>query len=113
MKFFIFFFFLLNSLPVLAISRQEVETLLRSKNISLRGLEAQGSVLLMGEVTGHGKVIPMDKVEAILTDREVILRHEIESISPHGQRSLSTTDSIRGNGRYILTEDVQATILSR
>lgn len=94
-----------------ALTRSDVERMLSSKNVSLQGLEASGSVMLLGEVTGHGRSIPLEKVQAILTDKDAILRHEIESVSPSGVKILGSSDSIRAGGQYILIEDVRATIL--
>lgn len=96
-----------------ALTRSDVERMLAAKNVSLRALEGQGAVMLLGEVTGHGRSVPLEKVEAILTEKDVILSHEIESVSPNGARNLSQSDSIRAQGQYILREDVKATILRK
>lgn len=94
-----------------AITRSDVERLLSHRNVSLKALEASGAQMLMGEVTGHGRAIPVEKIEAILTDNKAILRKDIEGLIPTGARSLNSVETIRSQGQYILTEDVRATIL--
>ena len=113
MKFLTLIILLTSMLPAWSLTRSEMEEMLRTKNLSLSSFESRGLQVIMGEVTGHGRQIPMDKLEAIFTDKDVILRREIEATTPAQARSLSGIDTLRARGQYFLKGDVKATIISR
>ena len=77
---------MLFSLQALAsLSRTQAARLLQERNIQLSARENAGARLLLGEVTGAGLVIPVEKVELVIAQNRVILKKEIESMdfTPH------------------------------
>ncbi|HXH31286.1 MAG TPA: hypothetical protein VNJ01_10780 [Bacteriovoracaceae bacterium] len=111
MKTVFFLLTLLLSFQSFALTRTEIDQLLAKKKTSLPKLETQGAKLLPGEVTGHGKSVSFSKVAVLLTDREAILKSEIESVEFDGVHNLENIQTIRFNGQYISREDVKATII--
>jgi hypothetical protein len=88
-----------------ALDRVTAQQLLAEKNVSLTSLESNGSQLLLGEITGAGRVIPA-KVEVIFINEEAILKKEIESMD----QGLS---SFRAKGVYFLNTDIKGVILKK
>jgi hypothetical protein len=105
----------LFSLQALAnLNRTQAERLLQSRNIQLQSRESAGARLLLGEVTGAGFVIPVDKVELVIAHNRVILKKEIESMDfvPHTLK-LTDLSSFRAHGVYFTKEDIQGALISR
>jgi hypothetical protein len=97
---------LLSSISSHALTKPQLETLLKQKGISLSDLERQGMSVILGEVTGHRQFLPTAKVHTIATEHEAILKHEIESMDFQHQ-------SIRYRGQYLTMDEIKAVILSR
>ncbi len=96
------------------LGRPQAERLLQERNISLAASESAGARLLLGEVTGAGFVVPMEKVELVIAQNRVFLRKEIEAVDfvPHTQR-LNDLSSFRAKGLYFTRDDIQATLVRR
>lgn len=106
---------LLFSLQALAsMNRTQAERLLLERNIQLSARENAGARLLLGEVTGAGLVIPVEKVELVIAQNRVIFKKEIESMdfAPHTLR-LKDLSSFRAHGVYYTREDIQGALISR
>lgn len=99
---------LLSSLVAEAMPRPQLEALLREKGVILADAEMRGMRVLMGEVTGH---IPFSKVQVLVTDREAILKSEIDSVDFNGPQSVGGVVSVRYNGQYVLRKDVKAVLV--
>lgn len=84
-----------------ALDRQSISELLEKKGVALVELERRGFQVLMGEVTGSTKGIPLAKVQAILTHDEAILRREIEGTEVRGSAVLGNLQSVRFGGQYV------------
>ncbi len=108
MKTFLILFTLLFSLTGGAMTRPEIEALLKEKGHSLVEMEMRGLRLLMGEVTGH---IPFSKVQVLITEQEAIMKSEIDSVDFSGGQTLGGVSSVRFKGQYVLRRDVKATIV--
>lgn len=114
MKTFTFLFLILLSLEGLAFERQDAEQLLNQRNFSLQNFENQGERLLLGEVTGGGKIINLEDVSAIFLEQQVILKKEIESFHTQEETStLSAVDTFRANGLYFSKEEIKAILLKQ
>ncbi len=101
----------LLSTHAFALTRSEVDGLLRAKNTSLAALEQQGARLMPGENTGHGRAVAFSKVRVIFTEKSAIFKNEIEAVSFQGAETVGNIESLRVNGGYILKEDVKATLI--
>ena len=115
MKTLLFSLSILFSFHTLAsINRNQAERLLQERNIQLSYRENAGARLLLGEVTGAGLVIPVEKVELIIAQNKVIFKKEIESMDfvPHTLR-LKDLSSFRAHGLYYTRDDIQAALISR
>lgn len=99
---------LLTSLSSHALTRGEIEVLLKEKGVQLVEMEIRGMRLLMGEVSGH---IPFSKVQVLVTEHEAILKTEIDSVDFNGAEILGGVVSVRYNGQYVMKKDVKATIV--
>ncbi len=102
--------FIFCSLSAGALTRPELDALLKERNLSVSGLELQGLKIVMGEVTGHLTAVPFKRVAMLITRDEAILPSEFETIE--GGRTLGELVSARFRGQYILLKDVRATVLS-
>ena len=102
--------FFLSSFAAHAITKPQLEALLREKGIEISKLEAQGMQIYMGEVTGHLNALPFSKVQILVTEHEAILKSEIDSVDFSGAQNLGSVVSVRFNGQYLLKQDVKATI---
>jgi len=111
MKIVFFILLFLSSLSSYAMTRSQLETLLKEKGINLAEVEMKGMKVFMGEVTGHINTIPFSKVKALVTDKEAILKSEIDSVDFKAGQSLGDVVSVRYSGQYILKKDVKATIV--
>jgi hypothetical protein len=95
-----------------ALTRQQIETLLNQKNMTLMQLEQRGAQVLLGEVTGHGRAVPFNKVQVLFTESEAILKHEIDSVEfKGGAEQLGNISTVRFQGQYVLKQDVKAAIV--
>lgn len=115
MKTLLITFSVLFSFQALAnLNRAQAERLLQERNIQLSARENAGARLLLGEVTGAGLVIPVEKVELVIAQNRVILKKEIESMdfAPHTLR-LKDLSSFRAHGVYYTREDIQGALISR
>lgn len=111
MKFLICLMILANSLLSFSLTREEAIILLAQKNVSLQQLEDQGSQLLLGEVTGGGKSIPMGQVRAILTNESAILQNEIHDIEFSGSPVLSAVELFKTAGEIVLKQEIVGVIV--
>lgn len=102
---------LLTSLASHALTRPQLEALLKEKGVNLVEMEMRGMRLLMGEVTGHINAVPFSKVQVLITENEAILKKEIDSVDFSGSQILGSVVSVRFNGQYVLKKDVKATII--
>jgi hypothetical protein len=93
------------------LSRTQIEQLLLKKNIKLSAVESLGSKLLIGEVTGAGRGVPMSKIQAFITHDRAILSSEIDSIDAGVPSVLSNLSSLRFEGNYILSTDLEAVLI--
>lgn len=102
---------LLASLSSYALTRGEIEVLLKEKGVELVQMEIRGMRLLMGEVSGHINTVPFSKVQGLITDQEAILKTEIDSVDFNGAQNLGGVISVRYNGQYVMKKDVKAMIV--
>jgi len=80
--------------------------------MSLQILEQQGSQLLLGEVTGAGRALNAEQIDAIFMQDQVVLKQEIEAITFKKKgKKLADIDSFRANGLYFTIEDIQAVLI--
>ncbi len=110
MRIIILLSFLLSTLAAHAMTKSELDALLRERGLSVSALELQGLKVVMGEVTGHLTAVPFKRVAMLITKDDVILRSEIEVIE--GGRTIGELVSARFNGQYFLLKDVRATVIS-
>ncbi len=113
MKTLILFLGLLTAFQALAMDRTQAERLLQARQLSLRQLEQGGGRLLVGgEVTGAGLVMPTDRVQIVIVQDRVILKREIESMdfSPLTGK-LGDLDSFRVGGTYYTREDIRGVVI--
>lgn len=103
--------FFLSSFNALAMTRPQLESLLKEKGINLAEVEIKGMKVLMGEVTGHINAVPFSKVQILVTNKEAILKNEIDSVDFRSGATLGDIISVRYSGQYILKKDVKATIV--
>jgi hypothetical protein len=108
MRILFFLLFFLSSLTAQALSRPQLETLLKEKGVKLVEMELQGLKVIMGEVTGH---IPFSKVQILVTDNEAILKEEIDSVDFNGSQNFGSVISVRFNGQYVMKKDVKAVLV--
>lgn len=94
-----------------ALTRNQLEVLLKDKGVNLVEIEMKGMKILMGEVTGHINAIPFAKVYILVTENEAILKSEIDSVDFNGSQNLGAVVSLRFSGQYVLKKDVKATIV--
>jgi hypothetical protein len=99
------------SLSAQALTRPQLEALLKEKGVSLMELEIQGMKVLMGEVSGHINAVPFSKVQMLVTESEAIMKSEIDSVDFNGAQNLGGILSVRFNGQYVMKKDVKATII--
>ncbi len=104
---------LLTSLTSHALTRSQLEALLKEKGINLMEVEMQGMRVLMGEVSGHINAIPFSKVQILVTENEAILKREIDSVDFSGAQNMGAVSSVRYNGQYVMKKDIKATIVSQ
>lgn len=110
MKTLIALLILLTSFASHALTRPQLEALLKEKGINLMEVEMQGMRVLMGEVSGHINAIPFSKVQILVTENEAILKNEIDSVDFSGAQTMGSVSSVRFNGQYIMKKDIKATI---
>ena len=111
MKTLIALFVLLFAMSSHALTRSQLEALLKEKGINLMEVEMQGMRVLMGEVSGHINAIPFSKVQILVTDHEAILKNEIDSVDFSGAQNMGGVSSVRFNGQYVTKKDIKATIV--
>lgn len=102
---------LMTSFVSQALDRTQLEILLKEKGVDLLEVEMRGMKVLMGEVSGHIKAIPFSKVQMLVTEREAILKDEIDSVDFSGNQTMGSIVSVRFNGQYVMKKDVKATIV--
>lgn len=100
------------SAKALALGRVEAERLIQQRSINLQTLEQNGARLILGEVTGGGRVLPADRVEVILLQDRAVLKREVVSMdfSPVTGR-LGDLSSFRVGGLYYTAEDVRGVVV--
>lgn len=98
-----------------AITRASAERLLQQRNVNLQQVEAQGGRLILGEVTGGGRVIPTDRLQVVIVDNRAVLKREIISMdfNPSSGSQIGQLDSFRVGGTYYTRQDVQAVVVGR
>jgi len=79
--------------------------------LNVNAVEQQKRQLLLGEVTGHISGVPYSQIKALVTDHEVILKEEIQSVTFKGSRILGNLSMLRFKGQYILQEDIKGVVL--
>jgi hypothetical protein len=113
MKTLIALFVLLFAFSSQALTRSQLEALLKEKGINLMEVEMQGMRVLMGEVSGHINAVPFAKVQILVTEQEAILKREIDSVDFSGAQNMGAVSSVRYNGQYVMKKDIKATIVSQ
>lgn len=100
------------SAKAMSMDRNTADQLLQAQGMNLSHLEASGATLLLGEVTGGGRAIPADRVQAIILDNQAITRTQISSMDfrPATNR-LSDIDSFRAGGTYFTREDIRGVVV--
>jgi hypothetical protein len=112
MKKLFFLLLLLNCFESEAFDRIQAEQLLNQRQIQLRQLEQAGGQLLLGEVTGAGKVIPIERVQILFLDQKALFKKEIESLEFIPRTgALKDLDSFRHEGLYYTGEQVRGVVL--
>jgi hypothetical protein len=111
MKTFIALFLIMISFASQALTRPQLEILLKEKGINLAEVEMKGMKVLMGEVSGHINAVPFSKVQILVTDNEAILKSEIDSVDFSGAQNMGGVASVRFNGQYVMKKDIKATIV--
>jgi hypothetical protein len=101
----------LSSFSSFAMTRTQLEAILKEKGINLAEVEIKGMKVLMGEVTGHINAVPFSKVQILVTNKEAILKREIDSVDFKSGQTLGDVISVRYSGQYILKKDVKATLV--
>lgn len=112
MKAFILFAVMLVSARAMAMDRALAQQLLAERNLNLSTMERAGAQLLLGEVTGGGRVLPADRVQVILLNNKAVLKSEIVSMdfSPVTGR-IGDLDSFRVGGIYHTREDIRGVVI--
>lgn len=95
-----------------AMDRSLAAQLISQRNLNLTSLEQTGAQLILGEVTGGGKVLPADRVQVILLQDRAILKREIVGMdfSPVTGK-LGDLDSFRVGGLYYTKEDIRGVVI--
>ncbi len=82
------------------VERKIVLDILAKENISLQSLFDQNKELLIGELTGSGKIIPVEKIEALIHKNGIIFNSNIRDFNPltSGQilRNIRTIETMEG-----------------
>lgn len=97
------------------LTRADAERLLQQRNVNLQQVESQGGRLIIGEVTGGGRVVPVERVQAVIVADRAVLKREIISMDfqPSNGNQVGQLDSFRVGGSYYTREDVRAIVVGR
>jgi hypothetical protein len=91
------------------LSKTDVEKLLQEKNKSLKNFESQA--IILGEVTGAGKKLPLSRVSVIITENEAILNNEITEASFKNDISqIGNLDQLRTRSAIVELQDIKGII---
>lgn len=103
---------MLMSARAFSMDRVQAQQLLSQRNLNLQNLERNGSQLMLGEVTGGGRLLPAERVQAILLDGQAVLKSEIVSMdfSPVTGR-IGDLDSFRVGGIYHTRQDIRGVVI--
>ncbi|HXH76622.1 MAG TPA: hypothetical protein VNJ08_16745 [Bacteriovoracaceae bacterium] len=111
MKLFLLFIFSIFSFSTFAITRPEIESLLKEKNVSLNRMEQKGAKVLFGEVTGHSPMLPFAKIQVLLTKDEAILKKDFDSVDFRGAQDWAHFVAVHSLGQLVLKQDIHAVIV--
>ncbi len=110
MKTLFIFILMLTSFSTFAITEaQKIEQILVNRGLSSDIVRGHGMEIYMGENSGH---IPFAKLKMVITDQELIMKNEIESVDMSGD-TISSIKSVRFGGKYILNSDIKAVVSDR
>lgn len=89
----------------------DIGNVLERSNISV----GRNHEIILGEFTGAGMEVEIDKVLVFVTEQEAILKKEIEKINFNGEFTgtslVSEIDSLEINGDVILAEELAALVI--
>ena len=114
MKSLILIVLMIASANAMSMDRGTADQLLLAQGLNLARFEQAGSVLLLGEVTGGGRAVPMDSVQAILLEDRAIIRNQIGAMDfkPASGR-LADLDSFRAGGVFFTKEDIRGVVVRK
>ncbi len=90
-----------------------VENVLRRNNLSINGLKREGFKVLLGEVTGAGRAVPVDAVEYIVTKKEVMPMSDVTHINfknPSAAKHLSDIKAFDFDQKRVLLNKVKGVV---
>lgn len=83
--------------------RQALQVL-RSHNLSVEALKSQGYKVLLGEVTGAGKTINLDRIDMVVTKNKLLKMNQASHIQfkhPSQARSLKDVQHLEFNAQRV------------
>jgi hypothetical protein len=104
-------FTLLLSLSVSGMEVQQMESLLKKSNLSMKKLKENGHAVLLGEVTGAGLTIPTDRLEMLILKNELIKRRDIEGFELDKGANLGDLAGFTVKGKFLPMKLVQGFII--
>jgi hypothetical protein len=90
-----------------------VESVLKRNNLSMAGLRRDGFKVLLGEVTGAGKAVPLDALKFIVTKKDLMPMSEVTHInfkSPSAAKNLSDIKALEFNLKRVSAGNIKAVI---
>lgn len=93
-----------------------VNAVLKQYQMSLQSLKAQGHKVLIGEVTGAGKFVSLDKVKYLVTKKRVHDLHfstHVEFVYPSAAKTLGEVEFFEFNRKVVRPSQIKALILDK
>lgn len=91
----------------------QVAQILKSNNMSVESLRQQGLKIIQGEVTGAGRQIPLDRINMVITDSQLLRMRQarrIEYKHPSDARSLGDVQHIEFGRLKVRPNQLKAVI---
>ena len=92
-----------------------VKSIMQKKEMSLQQMLNNGHALLLGEVTGAGKPISLDKVKVVITSSEAFKMSNVQRIEfkKSGGLKLQNVDFFEINGQVIDSQEIKALVVKK
>ena len=90
-----------------------VESVLQKNNLSIAKLQNEGFKVLLGEVTGAGKSVPLDALEYVVTKKELMRMNDVTHINfknPSAAKALGDIRGLEFNGKRVSIGKIQGVV---